>query len=395
MAILQGYKTLTYVGWDTDINADLTTPNAWNIPYTSNAIAANQAKNESSVLTGKRAMSRPFFGNIDVAGGLEMPFDAALSGLFFKALCGNVDTTDLSVVGVDAVATGTFYHVGDIVEDSVGTIATCTKGGLTDGTTAPTFPTTIGSVTDSADTTWVTLSADGAGLYKHEFTVDTTAVPYMFVEKVVKPSPSGIYEMYRGCKVNNLSINVGGDGELLMSSDIMGVRAEDPTATTQTGTKTDFTTSRIQFQNFKAGISAKSASSNDAITADSLKDVSVEITNNLAGDEYTINSRGYRREIPEGLMGVSGSINALFEDTKALQVARDGAQLDMAIGVYDTRDAANVSNVQIHLSESEIEPFDTEISGPAGINVSYNYMAYQDSGSSIVKITLVNTTASY
>lgn len=400
MAIIQGYQSQSYIGWEpTSANdtfeASLATATTYQVPFTNNALVSNQSKNESAVLTGRRAMSRPFFGNTDVSGSIEMPFDADLAGVLFKAACGNVTS-----VALDAglAAAETFYHVGTVKEDAEGNVAVCTNAGVT-GLVAPDFSAVVGTALTSGTSRWVTIAVADTGLFSHTFTISSAALPYLFVEKAVKVgSGTGIYETYRGCKLNSLNISVGGDGEMLVGTDIMGVKAGDPTATRASKATVDanFTTSRVQFQNFLGSVSARhtsDAGDNDALTADSIKDFSLTINNNLAGDEYTINSRGFRREIPEGMSSISGSINALFEDTKALNLARAGTKFEMCVGLFSIQNPAKPAAIQLLMNETEITPFDVEISGPEGINVSYDYMSYQDTGSSVIQVTLVNTVA--
>ena len=392
MAIAQGYRSAAYLGWDEDIHNDLTAPDFYRVPFMTNNLTYTQALNESAVLRGVRATARPFFGNKTAEGNLDVPFDADVSGIVFKAMCGNSTSKD-AVTAIDedfAVWTASStYKVGDIVKDSdtatgvLDTYFICTKAGTSDAT-EPTWTSVVGDEFVDGTVEWVA-SQD----YVHKFWVDVNALPYMFVEKTFPDIEE--YVVYRGLKANTVSLDVGGDGEMMMGVSMMGVRADDIAQTSISeagGDETDLTVGRFQFQNFKADLSSS------VMTADELNaimDVSIEFNNNLQGDIYTINSRGARREIPEGMMAISGSINALFENTSMIVKATDGTEIDMTFSFVEGNHLC-----RIDIPEARIEPFDPSVDGPEGVTASINFIAYSDDDMDApVTITLTNGIASY
>lgn len=390
MAITQGYRSQTLAGWETDIHGVLADPDYYKVPFMTNSLSFTQALNDSAVLTGIRSTTKPFFGNRTAEGSLDVPFDADISGFFFKGLCGNAESstaTDAVTNEISAWTATTNYKVGDIVKDSVGgvtdTYFVCTVAG-TSGATEPTWASGAGTEYTDGTVTWIS-SQDNY----HKFYVSTTQLPYMFVEKAFPDINE--YIVYRGCKVNTMSLSVGGDGEMMASMNMMGVRADDPSATSigdGTGTSTDLTTNRFQFQNFKADLSS-SVMTNDEVAA--VQDVSLEFSNSLQGNIYTINSRGSRREIPEGLMNISGTINALFEGTTLMQKANDGTELDMTFSFVEEEHVCRIT-----LPEARIEPFDPSVDGPEGLTASISFRAYRDNDTqSPITIILTNSVASY
>ena len=91
-----------------------------------------------------------------------------------------------------------------------------------------------------------------------------------------------------------------------------------------------------------------------------------------------------RGDIPEGLMKASGSLKALFVSTDWMDKADTGAALTMEIGFKLDENTSLV----FAMPTVQFEPFDAQISGPAGVVVSAD-------GTSIVTTTLKNQQEAY
>jgi hypothetical protein len=389
MAITQGYRSQTFVGIDNAINDPISSSGGtFQIPFMSNTLTYTQSLNESAVLRGVRATSKPFFGNKSAEGGLDVPFDADLTGLFFKALCGNAEAMTTAEFITDELLVWTNaseYRVGDMVKDAViaDTFYVCIKAG-TSGGTIPTFTSVVGDTFEDGTVVWQA-SQD----FVHMFKVDTTALPYLYVEKAMPDIDE--YVVYRGLKVNTLSLAVGGDGEMMASMNMIGVRADDPaqeSISENIADIVDLTTNRFQFQNFKAEVSSSILSADEL---NSIRNINVEFNNNLQGDIYTINSRGARREIPEGLMAISGTLDVLFESTSMMLKATNGTEIDLTLTFVEEGHVC-----KIFLPEVRIEPFDPTVDGPEGLTATINFRAYLDNNQAApVHITLTNSVEDY
>ena len=90
-------------------------------------------------------------------------------------------------------------------------------------------------------------------------------------------------------------------------------------------------------------------------------------------------------------MKVSGSLKALFTSTEWMDKADTGAAVAMEIGFqFD----ANTSLV-FAIPSVQFEPFDAQISGPAGVVVDVKWRAFSTDGKSIVTVTLKNQQEAY
>lgn len=465
MTITKGYLSETYLGFDPTPrqNIDLTgNVKLYRIPFISNSMQRTQNKNESAVITGRRAMSRPFFGNIMVDGTINYPLDAQIGGLVFNGLTGNrvsaamddllaatawtaeaviaegdivvptiagpyafiataAGTTGLTEPMWDesigaTTADGTVawqaielpqerddeqrYHAGDVVTfpGDAANIYIATTGGVTAGAAPSVVGVENGDIVNDGTVSWIVTEAEGR--FYHTFFTNTNPLPYMWVEKALKTTPDdGNFMIYRGAKNNVASLSVGGDGEMTVEVTTVGINAEDPyddniitriEAAAGTADVIDFSSGRVQFQNFQSAVSAFSATDDDAITADAIQTMTIDISNNISEDVRTINSKGFRYDTPEGMVGVSGSITALWQNTKAFQIARQGAPVELAFGVYNDQDEDNICSLQIIFPEVEFTPFDVDIDGGVEVTGTFDYMGYQNNSDAPIRITLVN-----
>ena len=118
----------------------------------------------------------------------------------------------------------------------------------------------------------------------------------------------------------------------------------------------------------------------------------LDINNNLDGDTYCLNGSSMRPSINEGLAEVSGNIETLFEDDAQLKKAMESTETSLELTF--TRDKFSLT---FSIPEVILERATPGISGPKGITQTLNYRGYfaNDSGNSIITVTLINDVASY
>jgi hypothetical protein len=417
--ITKGWLSETRLGIDADPSIAVPiTANTFKMPFSENNLTAIQTKGETAVLTGRRAASKKYFQNIDVTGGMTVPFDAKIVGLIGYGVSGGTPiskTVAAAMTANDIVtrANLTKYHVGAIVKvDATDSFFYVAKEA---GTSAAALPNTMNTVEvlDYVSTpgetvvdggvTWLLVAK--ADLYFHVFKPSKAAVPMFWNEKaLITTTEAGVetdeYFVYRGLKMNSVSFSASFDGnELTTNIDWIGrdVNLESDALTINAGAISDFTTGRQQFQSFKTRISAFTATSDDALTAELIQDIAVEINNNIEVVR-TINSAGYAYELVEGQCVPSGSVTALFADKKAYEIAKNGTSAEVAVAFIEDSDITKFALAQFRFPEVELEPFDVPISGAGVVTASFNWSAYQEditAGAAPVVITVVNAHPNY
>lgn len=219
------------------------------------------------------------------------------------------------------------------------------------------------------------------------------AAPYTHIYKLGNPMPSqfiqqgftdiGAYELYTGCVASKLAMSFGGDDELQAKIDMMGCEEKLTAATNiATPTQEDF----IEFANFEGSV-LEGASSIAMVTG---IDLSVDFS--LDGESYCMGNQGKRRYITPGLATVSGTVNALFEDTVLLQKAINNTETSIDIKL------TNGTNIlEISLPEVAYTPNSPGIDGPKGISISLPFKAYYGNGvdKSAIVTTLTNSKPTY
>lgn len=216
----------------------------------------------------------------------------------------------------------------------------------------------------------------GAGPYVHTFSVNNTAIPSYFVE--VAHEDLGEYFLHNGIKMNSFDISFGGDGELLMNINVMGQKSTRGTAEVVAPTAL---ASVLNFEQFQASITG----------ATSVKDISLNYTNNLDGNQYVIGDGGTRGEIPLGMVGVSGSFTALYENDTLLAAARNN--VDQVLNITLTNGA---TIIEFDMEEVVLEPTGVVVDSPQGLSVTFNYTAFWRAGTanSSLTVSVTNEVAS-
>lgn len=221
--------------------------------------------------------------------------------------------------------------------------------------------------------------ADG-GAYKHTFKI-TNKQPSFALEKVFP----GISQYIRavGCKVSSLAISVGGDGELTATVGVMGKNETIETATISSNPNKP---AMKRAQNFQAALKVGGEACAIATS------FSLNIDFGLDGDSYAIGTKGMRQAICEGLVTVSGEIEAFFKDATMLTMAENNTETSAQLTLTD---GTNV--LDIKLPELKFARTSPAISGPAGVKQTLSYNAYYNDSAeeSAVVVTLTNNVQSY
>lgn len=183
--------------------------------------------------------------------------------------------------------------------------------------------------------------------------------------------------------MNKMSLNFGGDAELTASIDVMGCKETMAAVPFDTAPKSIVFT---PFENLEATIKEGGA------TVANVLSMSLDIDFGLDGDSYAIGGKGFRTYIDTGIIGVSGTIKAFFQNMDLLNKAVNGTESSLELTL-----TKGTNSLTIKLPELIYERNSPGIDGPKGVNIELPFKAYygDDAGQSAVVFELVNSQASY
>lgn len=225
-----------------------------------------------------------------------------------------------------------------------------------------------------------TTAGDTGGTYKHVFK-PSRRQPSLIIEKSFPDI--GVYAKYSGCKVNTMSITVGGDGELTANIDMTGANETILDATISSSPRT---LNFDRFSNFMASFKI-----NGELVA-ICTEVSMEMNMNLDGDTYAIGGKGFRAALNEGILNLSGSMTAFFTDDTFIKYAEESTTISAEI-LFETGDFS----LSFLYPEMKISRNTPSIDGPTGIKQTLDYSAFykENAQNSSVVVTLINKTEKY
>jgi len=218
----------------------------------------------------------------------------------------------------------------------------------------------------------------GSDPYTHVF--DTTgARPYFTLEHGFTDLGTAQYFAYLGCKVSQFSMSIGGDQELVGNLTVTG---SNRTIGAASFDATPETPSFARLKNFQASIKEGGSAISNVTSVD------FSLNWNVDSSQYVIGGGGVLGAIPDGVMTISGTINALFEDMVMLNKAINGTESSLEVTLTDSADSTAIIKFP-ELKYAEDFPI---INGPTGIGVSLPFSAYynNDAAGSAAVMTLIN-----
>lgn len=193
------------------------------------------------------------------------------------------------------------------------------------------------------------------------------------------------YELLNGCKISQLSMTIGGDGELTSSIDVMGAKSVFG--------NTSYSTTFEDIPLIKFGQFQSSLLEGDIDIA-IITQADFTINASLDGNQYVIGSKGKRGDIPEGIMQISGNLTALFKDRQLLDKAIQGVNTSLTFGFEDELTG---DSLEFLFPEVEFGSSSPTIEGPQGVVVTLPWRAFYKSNShgAAVVATLLNNHENY
>lgn len=218
------------------------------------------------------------------------------------------------------------------------------------------------------------------GYRTHTFKIGETQ-PSFTLEKCFPGIKTFIRQ--NGCKASKLSLSVGGDGELTATISVMGAK-ESVEATTMGTTPVEAVFTRAQ--NFQAKIKI------GGTVKGKITSFSMDIDMGLDGDSFCIGSNGYREAICEGLVTVSGTLEAFFENSEYLTMAENSTETSAEVEFTQGDLALSFKFPEIKFARTS-----PGIDGPGGIKQSLSYSAFyqDDANKSAVVVVATNNVEAY
>ena len=226
--------------------------------------------------------------------------------------------------------------------------------------------------------------------YTHVFKIPT-AQPSIDIQKAFTDFTTDAFYTANGCKISNMSMEFGGDGELTATLTVMGAD-ETPAATTTFSVSETAVAVTLRYSNFHASVTEGGS------TASNIKNISLSIDFDLDGDQRIIGGGGKRGSLPEGIVKVTGNVKGMYDDASVAVIAKGYADTESALVVTLTPLAPNAAyTLTFDIGELLYSQASPVISGPQGIDFDLDFVGYyaNDADASIIKVTLISTQASY
>ncbi len=189
------------------------------------------------------------------------------------------------------------------------------------------------------------------------------------------------YHKYNGCRVMSAEFAVTPEGFVQTTFNFIGATE------TRAATSYDATPTAHAYQAFSS-FQGSMEEAGGAIAT--ITNFSLSVSNELDEDGFAIDGSAERRDLPEGGVIVTGSIEAFFEDDSLLAKARAGTETSLKI-LLD-KGGSPARSVELLIPELMLTLNGPEIAGPKGIMQSFDFTGYYTDGSeaSSVQAIVIN-----
>lgn len=218
------------------------------------------------------------------------------------------------------------------------------------------------------------------GLYTHTF-ASGEELPSFWTEVMIA-TQTPIYKRSLGCKISTLALQAGGDGELTATLGLMAAsQTQESAAAVAAPEEMPFN----RLANFQALLKVDGQVTGNAMS------FSVNLDNGLDGEVRLLSGQGFRADLPEGLMGVSGTMDVMVTDGDLYAKALASTPLDLELSFTKGQES-----LTIKLPKVQLQVTGPVIDGPAGLKMSWNWQAYSvQPEDAAMTVELVNTLPDY
>jgi hypothetical protein len=360
----------------------------------------------SAEITANRAVTAVRGGNITTNGSLSTEFGPFKNARFLQHALGMSALPVFASVesGFQAYEHSKIYNVGQYVKFTIvqDYLFLCTKSGTTHAST----DLTAVAWQVNGTTEWK-LVGDLATMVFGQWSFAPPAAGVSFVspglmfEKRVKGAAAELDIQFSGVRLNGFTLNLAQEGLMtaewpLIASQQHNLASRHDAAAECYGPSTDTPFIGTDCVVYMASGAAQGTTSgalkylclpwptgtgNLALTSRPVRDGSLALTNQFDESVYTVGSR-YRREIPEGMRQITGTLNMFFEDSTEFSAFLGETELTLELVLI-----VNTNLMVIRLPYVKITGQGTPaISGPGVITCAYNFTAYKGGTESDIRI---------
>ncbi|MEG9884417.1 MAG: phage tail tube protein [Hyphomicrobiales bacterium] len=217
----------------------------------------------------------------------------------------------------------------------------------------------------------------GKGPYTHEFHSGAAKLPSLSIEVGLPEVP--YYGLYSGCVADKINWRMERSGQLTATVNLVA-QGESVKDQSQTGSPVSPAAGR-RFGHFNGSISRDGVSLGNVVSAD------LTYANNLNRVE-TIRSDGKIEGVDPGIAALIGSIEVRFADQILLRQASKHAPCVLEFGYeLPSGESLKITAHSVYLPVPR-----REISGPGGVQVSFDWQAARDKTlGRMCAVTLVNS----
>lgn len=219
--------------------------------------------------------------------------------------------------------------------------------------------------------------------FTHTFAVPAIAqLPTFVLQKSFPDLTSPVYETYTGCKISKIDFAFGGDAELFVNTDIMGVFS----------VPTQYDASPYAIGGTKLYQLQTSATLN-ASPADVMESMTLSLDNQIT-PHFVIGGLGKAGATPEGIRQVSGKFTALYGDDTTVRAVADGVTPNALVV---TVDSGVVDKFVLTIPEIVFEPMTTPVVNTgAGVTQELNIVGFNaDPAGIVMTVALTNQAMGY
>ena len=216
--------------------------------------------------------------------------------------------------------------------------------------------------------------------YTHAFISGATTLPSLSIETGLPEIPD--YPLFTGVRANSMAFNFARSGEAQITVGLIG-QGETPQAVTFSDTEIEFDYTR--FSQFQGSVKQ------GGIVLANVTSASVTYSNNLEKIE-TIRDDGKIDGVDPGVASLSGNIAVRYADNTLMDKARSGTPIDLELSyIIDADRKLVITCHEVYLPKPK-----RSLSGPGGIEASYDFQGAKDSTlGKMLTITLTNDVESY
>lgn len=219
----------------------------------------------------------------------------------------------------------------------------------------------------------------GVGPYVHSFVSGATSLPSLALE-VGMPEASA-YFMNMGVRVNSMQLSFARSGGASATLNCIA-QGESRASISAGGTPTEAVITR--FNQFQGSVKKDGAQLGNVTGAQ------LTYSNNLERIE-TIRPDGKIDGADPTIAALTGSIDVRFADTSLIDAATNNTPVELSFGyVIDASRSILFTAHQVYLPKPKLA-----ISGPAGVQASFNWQAAKPDSGQMLTVTLTNDVEEY